>query len=189
MLLTPAEWGNTYNGQVTTENMEFSVVQGDIAEQSADALVSAAETSLDMENGVAAALRRGAEGSIEAEAASKGPIGLGGVAVTDAYTLDAEYVIHAAAMPQFGSGQASAASIRAATKNALRQADALECESIVLPILGTGAANFGFKEGGHIICTVVDNYEPSSLSDVRLIAHTELQEDLLRRIAAAVEAA
>lgn len=167
--------------------MEFSVVHGDIAEQSADALVSAAETSLDMESGVAAALRRSAQGPIDKEATSNGPIGLGEVAVTDAYSLDAEYVIHAAAIPHFGSRQASAASIRAATANALRRADALDCESVVLPILGTGAANFEFEEGVGIICTVVDSYEPSSLSDVRLIGYTEIKYDYLQRTADTVQ--
>ena len=40
--------------------MEFTVVQGDIAAQSADALVNAAGTSLRMGSGVAGALRRAA---------------------------------------------------------------------------------------------------------------------------------
>lgn len=168
--------------------MEFSVVQGDIADQSADALVNAAETSLEMERGVAAALRRDADGPIEEEATSEGPVGLGGVAVTDAYDLDAEYVLHAAAMPHFGSGQASAATIRAATKNALRRADALGCESVVLPVLGTGAANFPFEDGAVIVCRIVDSYESSSLSDVRLIAYTETEYEYLRRIAGSVRA-
>jgi len=35
----------------------------------------------------------------------QGPIDLGAVAVTDAYDLDAEWVIHAAAMPHYGDGQ------------------------------------------------------------------------------------
>lgn len=167
--------------------MEFSAVHGDIAEQSAGALVNAAETSLEMESGVAEALRRGAEGPIEEAATSKGPVDLGDVVVTDAYALHAEYVIHAAAMPHYGSGQASAASIRAATKNALRRADTFDCESLILPILGTGAANFEYKEGAHLICTAVAEYEPSSLSDVRLIAYTEPEYDYLQRIAEAVQ--
>jgi len=67
--------------------MEFDVVQGDIAAQSADVLVNAAGTSLQMGSGVAGALRRGAGRAINEEAVSKGPVELGGVAVTDAYDL------------------------------------------------------------------------------------------------------
>lgn len=65
--------------------MEFRIIQGDIANQSADALVNAAGTSLEMGSGVARALRRGANGPINDEAVSKGPVDLGEVAVTDAY--------------------------------------------------------------------------------------------------------
>lgn len=70
--------------------MEFSVIQGDIANQEADGLVNAAGTSLQMGSGVAGALRRDANGPFNEEAVSKGPIDLGGVAVTDAYDLDVE---------------------------------------------------------------------------------------------------
>ena len=48
--------------------MEFTVVQGDIASESADALVNAAGTSLRMGSGVAGALREAAEGPIDEEA-------------------------------------------------------------------------------------------------------------------------
>ncbi len=68
--------------------MEFEVVRGDIAARSADALVNAAGTSLQMGSGVAGALRRGAGGEIREEAVSKGPVDLGAVAVTEAYDLD-----------------------------------------------------------------------------------------------------
>ena len=53
--------------------MEFSVIQGDIAQQEADALVNAAGTSLRMGSGVAGALRRAANGPINDEAMSNGP--------------------------------------------------------------------------------------------------------------------
>jgi O-acetyl-ADP-ribose deacetylase (regulator of RNase III) len=102
--------------------MEFSVSQGDVAAQSADALVNAAGTSLRMGSGVAGALRRAANGPINEEAVSQGSVDLGEVAVTDAYDLDAEYVVHAAAMPHHGDGRATAESIRTATRNALAAA-------------------------------------------------------------------
>ncbi len=52
-----------------------------------------------MGSGVAEALKRAAGSGLNDEAVAKGPVDLGGVATTDAYDLDAEYVIHAAAMP------------------------------------------------------------------------------------------
>jgi O-acetyl-ADP-ribose deacetylase (regulator of RNase III) len=166
--------------------MNFTVIQGDIAAQQADALVNAAGTSLKMGSGVAGALRRGVGGDINAEAMSKVPVDLGEVAVTDAYDLDAEYVIHAAAMPHYGDGQATTESIREATRNTLEQADELGCESIVVPILGTGVAGFDFERGAELICSVIADYESSSLTDVRVIAYSDSEYESLQSVADAI---
>jgi len=167
--------------------MEFSVVQGDIASQSADALVNAAGTSLQMGSGVAGALRRGAEGPINEAAVSKGPIDLGAAAVTDAYALEADHVIHAAAMPHYGDGQATEESIRQATRNALQAAEARDCGSLVLPVLGTGVAGFDFTEGARFICETVAAHDASSLSDVRVIAYSDAEYGTLEDVAETVE--
>ncbi|QSW99051.1 macro domain-containing protein [Haloterrigena alkaliphila] len=166
--------------------MEFTVVQGDIAVQSADALVNAAGTSLRMGSGVAGSLRRNANGPINDEAMERGPVDLGAAAVTDAYDLPAEYVIHAAAMPHYGDGRATEESIRDATRNALEEADELGCESVVIPVLGTGAAGFEFGRGARLVCEEVRGYEPSSLTDARVIAYSEREYGDLESIAADV---
>ena len=168
--------------------MDFSIVKGDVAAEQADALVNAAGTSLEMGSGVAGALRRAAGGEINEEAVSKGPVDLGAVAVTDAYNLDAEYVIHAAAMPHYGDGQATAESIREATANALSKADELGCASVVLPMLGTGVAGFGFEKGAELICSTVADHEPETLTDVRLIAYDDIEYETLQSVAEWVQA-
>ena len=160
--------------------MEFDVIQGDIADQSADALVNAAGTSLEMGSGVAGALRRRGGEELNDDAVEHGPIDLGEVAVTDAYDLDAEYVIHAAAMPHYGDGQATESSIRDATRNTLEAADELGCESIVVPALGCGVAGFDTDEGAAIIGEVIESYEPDTLADVRLIAYSDEEYDTIR---------
>ncbi|WP_122089373.1 macro domain-containing protein [Halalkalicoccus subterraneus] len=163
--------------------MEFSVIQGDIAAQKANALVNAAGTSLRMGSGVAGALRRGAGGPINEAAMENGPVDLGGVAVTDAYELDAEYVIHAAAMPHYGDGRATSESIREATRNALEAADELDCESVVVPALGCGAAGFDLREGARVVAEVCAAYDPDSLEDVRFIAYSDAEYDVVREVA------
>ena len=163
--------------------MEFDVVQGDIAEQSADALVNAAGTSLRMGSGVAGALRRGGGEEINEEAIEKGPVDLGAVAVTDAYDLDAEYVLHAAAMPHYGDGQATAESIRDATRNTLERADDLGCASLVLPALGCGVAGFDLEDGARLICEELADHEPTTLEDVRFITYSDEEYDRVRAVA------
>lgn len=168
--------------------MEFSVIQGDIAAQSADALVNAAGTSLQMGSGVAGALRRGAGESINQEAVAKGPVDLGEVAVTDAYDLDADYVLHAAAMPHDGDGQATSDSIRTATRNALEEADALGCRSIVIPALGCGVAGFDLREGARLICSVLADYQPTSIDAVRIIGYSDDEFETIREVASDFDA-
>ena len=162
--------------------MQFEVIQGDIAAQSADVLVNAAGTSLKMGSGVAGALRRGAGGGINEEAVSKGPVDLGEVAVTDAYDLDAEWVIHAAAMPHYGDGQATPESIRDAARNTLEKADDLGAESLVLPALGCGVAGFDLAEGARLIAEEIAEYDPDALEDVRFIAYADGEYEIVRTV-------
>jgi O-acetyl-ADP-ribose deacetylase (regulator of RNase III) len=166
--------------------MNIEAIQGDIAQQSADVLVNAAGTSLQMGSGVAGALRRGAGQQINDDAVSKGPIDLGAVAVTDAYDLDAESVIHAAAMPHDGDGQATAESIADATRNSLQTADELGAESLVIPALGCGVAGFSLDEGARIIAEIVHNYESESLSEARFIAYSDDEYETIREVVASV---
>ncbi|WP_254274213.1 macro domain-containing protein [Haloarcula marina] len=166
--------------------MEFEVIHGNIAEQSADALVNAANTSLRMGSGVAGALKRAAGAGLNDEAVAKGPVDLGGVATTDAYALDAEYVVHAAAMPP--GGRSTADSIRDATRNALAEADQLGCESVVLPAIGCGIAGFDFEDGVRLICEEIAAFDPESLADVRLIAYDDGEFETMQRVAAEVRA-
>ncbi|WP_225334081.1 macro domain-containing protein [Halomicrobium urmianum] len=168
--------------------MDFEVVQGDIAAQSADVLVNAAGTSLQMGSGVAGALRRGAGQEINDAAVEKGPVDLGEVAVTDAYNLDADRVIHAAAMPHYGDGKATAESIRDATRNALESADELGAVSMVIPALGCGVAGFDLAEGAEIVAGEIRDYEPDSLVDVRFIAYSEGEYQTVQRVADQVRA-
>lgn len=166
--------------------MEFEVIQGDIAAQSADVLVNAAGTSLRMGSGVAGALRRGAGEEINQAAIEKGPVDLGEVAVTDAYDLDAEYVIHAAAMPHYGDGEATAESIASATRNTLERADELGAESLVIPALGCGVAGFDLREGARIIAERIHTYEPEALGDVRFIAYSDEEFETVQEVAESV---
>ncbi|UIO99344.1 macro domain-containing protein [Halobaculum sp. CBA1158] len=160
--------------------MEFEVIRGDIADQSADALVNAAGTSLKMGSGVAGALRRAAGVGLNEAAMAKGPVDLGAVAVTDAFGLDAEYVIHAAAMPHYGDGQATAESIRDAARNALAAADERGCESLVIPALGCGVAGFDLAEGARLISEEIRAFDPDSLRDVRFIAYSDSEYETVR---------
>ena len=163
--------------------MEFDVIQGDIAAQSADVLVTAAGTSLMMDtSGTGTALLKAGGEALGEEAVEKGPIELGDIAVTDAYDLDAGHVIHAAAA-HFG-GNATADHIRDATRRTLEKADELGARTLVMPAIGCGLAGFDIDEGGRIIFEVIAAYEPTSLEQVTIIGFTDEEFDELSALAA-----
>jgi O-acetyl-ADP-ribose deacetylase (regulator of RNase III) len=161
--------------------MDFEVVQGDITKQKADALVSAADTDIEMGGGVAGKLRKVAGQDIHKEANEKSPIGLGDAVETGAYDLDAEYVVHAATM-ETGSG-ADESTVRDSTRNALTRADELGCESFVLPALGCGVAGVDIENGAYYIFEEILEYEPTNLTDVRVIGYSDDEYETLRRVA------
>ncbi|TET96535.1 MAG: Appr-1-p processing protein, partial [Dehalococcoidia bacterium] len=67
--------------------MDITLVQGDIAQQDAEAIVNAANNHLWMGAGVAGAIKRAGGREIEDEAVAKGPIPIGEAAVTGAGRL------------------------------------------------------------------------------------------------------
>ena len=46
---------------------------------------------------------------------------------------------------------------------------------VVVPILGTGAAGLNFEVGVRRICETIDAYDPTTLTDVRVIAYSDAQ--------------
>lgn len=119
---------------------ELKILQGDITEQSTEAIVNAANNHLWMGAGVAGAIKRKGGTTIEQEAVAQGPIEVGQAVLTTGGNLKAKYVIHAAAMGQ--DLHTDADKIKAATRNALLLADRHKITSISFPALGTGVGGF-----------------------------------------------
>ena len=114
------------------------LVEGDITGQSVDAIVNAANSSLQLGSGVAGAIREKGGPSIQSECDAIGPIQVGDAAVTGAGDLPARFVIHAAGMPPGGS--ASEDSIRSSVRRSLELARERECRSVAIPAVGAGVA-------------------------------------------------
>ena len=136
--------------------MEIRFVQGDIAQQEADAIVNAANNHLWMGAGVAGAIKRAGGREIEAEAVGKGPIPIGEAVATGAGRLKARYVIHAAVMGQ--DLRTDADKVRRATQATLRRADELGVTSIALPALGTGVGGFPLGECARVMLDAVEGH-------------------------------
>ena len=162
--------------------MEIKILKGDITKIRADAIVNAAGTSLVMGGGVAGAIRRAGGQEIQEEALKKAPIKIGEAIETNAGKLNAKYVIHAAAMPHYGTGKASAESIKEATLNSLKLADRLNCETIAIPAIGCGIAGFPIKEGAKVILKEIKGYKSKNLRLAYIVLYSYYDYEIFKGI-------
>jgi O-acetyl-ADP-ribose deacetylase (regulator of RNase III) len=146
----------------------ISLIEGDITEQSVDAIVNAANSALILGAGVAGAIHQRGGPSIGEECAAHGPIEVGAAVVTGAGELDARYVIHAAGMAP--AGQASEESLRSSLRAALELAQARGCQTIAVPAIGAGIGGLSMQRCAEISLAEAGRYveEAGDLAGVPL---------------------
>ena len=142
------------------------ITDGDLAAETTDAIVNAANNAFWMGAGVAGAIKARGGVDIEREAMAQGPVEPGECVVTSGGRLAARYVIHAAVMGQ--DLFTSPAFIRRATGNALRAAEERTLQSIAFPAFGTGVGGFPLDACARIMIAAVRTFAPSAAS-VRLV--------------------
>ena len=121
-------------------NTILELIQGDITEQTADAIVNAANTALQMGGGVAGAIRRRGGPAIQQECNRIGGTYVGGAVITTGGNLAAKYVIHAVG-PIHGVDHEDDL-LKDATLNSLKLADRNGLKSIAFPAISTGIYGF-----------------------------------------------
>jgi O-acetyl-ADP-ribose deacetylase (regulator of RNase III) len=123
-------------------NALLELIQGDITEQTTDAIVNAANAALQMGGGVAGAIRRRGGPAIQEECNRIGGTHVGGAVITTGGNLAAKYVIHAVG-PIHGEDHEDE-KLKDATLNSLLLADKNRLKSIAFPAISTGI--FGFPK-------------------------------------------
>jgi len=164
------------------DTVNVSVKRGDIAEQKADALVNSAGTTLMMGTGVAGALLEKGGSELNSSAILKGPIDKGEAVITPAFSLDADFVIHAASMPHYGDGKSTPESIEKSVYNTFKLAEENDVESIVLPLIGCGFGGVPIVTGARVIRDVINDFEFNSISDLRVIGYTKDEYDVINKV-------
>jgi O-acetyl-ADP-ribose deacetylase (regulator of RNase III) len=158
--------------------VKIKVIQGDITELEADAIVNAANNHLWMGAGVAGAIKRKGGKEIEVEAMKQGPIPVGEAVVTSAGKLKAKYVIHAAVMGQDLTTREEY--IKYATLNSLKWAEELKIESIAFPAFGTGVGGFPIEEGARVMLEQVRDFSRNAkyLKEVTFVLFDRKSHDI-----------
>jgi O-acetyl-ADP-ribose deacetylase (regulator of RNase III) len=149
------------------------VIEGDITEIKADAVVNAANNHLFMGAGVAGAIKRKGGRIIEEEAVAQGPIPVGEAVVTSGGRLPAKWVIHAAGMGT--DFRTDADKIARSTRNSLFRAEERKLSSIAFPAIGTGVGGFPMDDCARLMLRQVVEHSGNegSLSKVTFVLYDE----------------
>jgi O-acetyl-ADP-ribose deacetylase len=133
--------------------MKISIFIGDLCDVAAEALCTSTNPRLSLAMGTGGSVRgRGGYGILrecEAIVAASGSLPVGSAHRTGAGELAAKMIIHCVASD--AAHRSSAAIIRDCVVNALALADAAGCESIAMPLFGTGHARFKFDDAVRVM--------------------------------------
>ncbi len=155
----------------------LTLVQGDLTQEPAEAIVNAANAYLQHGGGLAAAIVRRGGRVIQRESdawlRAHGPLRHDQAAVTSAGALPARYVIHVVG-PRWGSGH-EATKLRAAVHAALRAAQELGVTSVALPAISTGIFGYPVGQAAEVILRALQQAAAQGLAptvrDLRVVLY------------------
>ncbi len=155
-----------------------SIERGDITDRDVDAIVNAANTTLAMGAGVAAAIKRKGGVIIEEEAVRQGPVEVGEAILTTGGNLQATHVIHAAVMgPDL---KTDGDKVAATTRAVLALADKQRITSLALPALGTGVGHVPPAVSAETMLKEVVGHLKTGQSTVKRVVFVLYQDDALK---------
>ena len=128
---------------------ELALVEGDITESDADAIVNAANSALQLGGGVAGAIRRKGGPAIQAECDRIGGTPVGTAAITTGGKLRARRVIHAVG-PRMGEGDEER-KLASAVRSSLELAEKHGLRTIVFPAISTGIFGYPIEDAARVM--------------------------------------
>ncbi|MGW0883891.1 O-acetyl-ADP-ribose deacetylase [Streptomyces sp. NPDC002671] len=151
----------------------ITLVQGDITQESADAIVNAANSSLLGGGGVDGAIhRRGGPAILEdcrrlrASQYGKG-LPTGQAVATTAGELDARWVIHTVG-PVYSASEDRSGLLASCYRESLRVADELGARTVAFPAISTGVYRWPMEDAARIALETVRN-TPTAVEEVRFV--------------------
>ena len=122
--------------------MPFEIVRNDITNMQVDAIVNSANPRPIVGLGTDSSIHQAAGPELLAARQKIGPIAPGQAAITPAFALPANYVIHTVGPVWDGGNHGEEVLLRSCYDNSLKLALAYRCQSIAFPLISTN--NYGF---------------------------------------------
>lgn len=172
--------------------MPFEMVRNDIVNMKVDAIVNTANPRPIIGAGTDKAVHDKAGARLLLARKEIGDIAVGEAAITPAFDLDANYVIHTAG-PIWRDGKSSEEALLASCfKNSLRLAKEKECESIAFPLISTGSYGFPKPLALQIAVREISSFLMENEMQIYLVVFEkqsfELSEKLFKSVSSYIDA-
>jgi O-acetyl-ADP-ribose deacetylase (regulator of RNase III) len=139
--------------------MPLEIIRNDITKMHVDAIVNAANSALQMGGGVCGAIFNAA-GAKELQGACNklGNCPTGSAVATDAFRLDAKYVIHAVGPIWHGGENNEEVLLRSAYSSSLHLAEELDCGSIAFPLISSGIYGYPKEQALQVAISEIHHF-------------------------------
>jgi hypothetical protein len=150
--------------------MPFKIIRDDITKVKSDAIVNPANPKPVIGGGVESAIYEaaGREKLLE-ERKELGRLQPGKVGVTEAFNLDAKYIVHVSGLYWKGGNSFEARCLKECYEKALKAALDKGCKSIAFPLLGTGTYGFPKDIGLDVAVSTFTEFLEEYEMDITLV--------------------
>jgi O-acetyl-ADP-ribose deacetylase (regulator of RNase III) len=164
----------------------LELVQGDITLETVDAIVNAANASLQGGGGVDGAIHKAAGPELLSECRKLGGCPTGEARITAGYQLPARYVIHTVG-PIFWLEQNAALLLERAHWNSLSLAQQHSLRSVAFPAISTGSYGYPLSQAAPIALQTIIDYIDKNQPDFELVRFVMFSSSALTAFQAALQ--
>ena len=122
--------------------MPLQIIRQDITKMQVDAIVNTTNEEMVGYSGVDLAIHRAAGPELDKECARIAPLGLGTAKITNAYNLDAKYIIHTSGPMWQGGLVGESIILKSCYIESLKLAVANGCNSVAFPLISSGVYGY-----------------------------------------------